>query len=141
MEWRSTYRKAIRIDRLAGFRVESLGHSKLFELSNREIQRIVTPICAFALRKARRNVRGRIQVNVVQHHRNIVFRQHDILFEEFRSLRVRHRLRRQRVFRQVAAGPAMGDDNGRGLPAQKRQEEGKIEKNMFHSGVEFLVGL
>ena len=36
---------------------------------------------------------------------------------------------------------AMGDDNGRGLPAQKRQEEGKIEKNMFHSGVEFLVGL
>jgi len=35
----------------------------------------------------------------------------------------------------------MGDDNGRGLPTQKRQEEGKIEKNMFYSGIEFLVGL
>jgi hypothetical protein len=51
-------------------------------------------------------------MNVVQTDESAVTRSHEVGLDEVRSHRVRHRVGRQGVLRQVPTGAAMGDDQG-----------------------------
>jgi hypothetical protein len=82
-------------------------------LVDREVDCIPAPVGAGAPREHVLDVRGALEVDVVQYDRHPVCRQHHVLLDEIRPHRVGEGLSRERVLRQVGAGPAMGDDQRR----------------------------
>lgn len=94
---------------LAVFDVKAFGKLQRFDLRQRKVDGVITAVFACAVRETFGDVGDAIEVMVVQHHQLVVFGHHQILFEVIGALRVGHCLRRQSVFRQVAAGAAVGD--------------------------------
>ena len=89
---------------------------ELFDLREREIQRVVMPVGPLAVGKPLGHVADRLQLGVVHHDGHVVLREHDILLQEIRAHRVGQHLGLQRVLGQIPAGAAMRDDDGlRGL--------------------------
>jgi len=76
------------------------------------------------------------------HDRHAVLREHDILFEVVGPLGVGQGLGGQRVFRQVAAGAAVGDDERRGLGGGERAEGADDEREgYFHAAGAATAGM
>ena len=78
-------------------------------VAQRKIREKLASVGPFALREARGDITGGIEMNVMQHHGHVILAQHDILLDELRPHRMRHDLRLPRVLRHIPAGPAMRD--------------------------------
>ena len=105
------HREAARITLylLAVFDFKAFGELQRFDLRQRKVDGVVAAVFARAVREAFGDVGDAIEVMVVQYHQLVVLGHHQILFEVIGALGVGHRFRRQGVFRQVAAGAAVGD--------------------------------
>ncbi len=87
-------------------------HPQLADLLQVKIDGVKAPIRAGATGEALRHVRGAVEVDVVQHDGDPIPAQHHILLDKVGAHGMRQGFCRQRVFRQVTAGAAVGDNNG-----------------------------
>ena len=84
-----------------------------------EVDRVEVAVRPGAPGKVPRNVRGGLEVDIVQDHRDPVAAEHHVLLDKVRAHGMRGRLGGQRVFGQVAACTAVGDYNG-SIPGECR---------------------
>ncbi len=112
-EIRFTHRETARISLhvLAIFRLKPFGKLQRLYLGEGKVDGVEAAILTRPLREALGHVGHPIQIVVMQHHQPVVFRHHQVLLEVVRPLRVGHRFRRQGMFRQIAAGAAVGDND------------------------------
>ncbi len=96
---------------LAIFRLKAFGKRQRLDLGQGKVDGVKTAILTRPLREALSDVGHPIQIVVVQHHQSVVFGHHQVLLKVIRPLRVGHRFRRQGMFRQIAAGAAVGDNH------------------------------
>ena len=87
-------------------------HAQLANFLQAEVDGIEPAVCAGAPGEALCHVGGLLQVDIVQHQGHAVRTEHHVLLDKIRPHDMRHRLGGEGVFRQVAAGPAVGDNEG-----------------------------
>ena len=114
LKQRRVCRKALRVDSGSVFisrRAAPLMHSQLLNFCQIEIESTITPVAPSAVGKTQRYVRCTVQLDVVQHNRDAVPRQHNILLHVVGTHNVCHRFGRQCVLWQIAAGATVRDNN------------------------------
>ncbi len=128
-EIRFAHREASRIDLhlLTVLYLEALGKLQRTDLRQREVDGVIAAIFTGAIREAFRHVRDAVKIVVMQDDQLVVLRHHQILLQIIRTLGIGHRLRWQRMLRQIAAGAAVGDHDfirrQRGSCHQARQQQ------------------
>ena len=90
-------------------RAAALVNLQLAQLLQREIHGVEATIGAGPAGEMAGHIGGAFQVDIVQDHGNAIPAQHHVLFDIVGAHGMCHGLGSQRVLRQVAAGPAMGD--------------------------------
>ena len=86
-------------------------HAQPPDFLQAEVNGIETAIGPCASWKALRNISGALQVNVVQHDGYTIAAQDHVLFKEIGTHGVCQGFRGKGMFRQVAAGSTVGDNN------------------------------
>ena len=102
--------------------MEANGRIKLFDFGQSEVDGVVAAVRPFPLGKFFRDVRNRIEVDVVKNDGHSVLGKDEILLDEVGALGVRHGFGRETVFGEIAAGPAMSQDHG--LDGKEGTDEG-----------------
>ena len=125
-------REAPRIDRLAGLRIEALDDAQLAELCPREVDRVEAAVRTLPSGKARGDVRGAVQRDVMLHDQHAVLGEDQVLFEVVGALRVSQRLGSQRMLRQIPAGATVGDDRRAGLSSAERSSNEEAQQTQAH---------
>ena len=112
-EIRFPHREATRISLhvLAIFRFKPFGKLQRLYLSEGKVDSVEAAIFTRPLRETLGHVGHPIQIVVMQDHQPVIFGHHQVLLKVIRPLRVGHRFRRQGMFRQIAAGAAVGDND------------------------------
>ena len=105
--------EARRVGRLAAGGVDAVVDGQLRQLGVVEVDHVPVAVRALAAREHAGHVGDLLEHQVVEHDRHVVARQHDVLLEVVGAERVGVGLGRERVFRQVAGGAAMGDHDRR----------------------------
>ena len=106
--------EAVREGGAAGFGVAAFGDGELLEFCDGEVEGVPAAVGAMAVGEEGGGVGDGVDLDVVEDDGDIVFGEDDVLFEEVGGHAVGEGFGFERVFREIAAGTAVGDDERRG---------------------------
>jgi hypothetical protein len=106
--------EAVREGGAVGFGVAAFGDDELLEFGDGEVEGVPAAVGAMAVGEAGGGVGDGVDLDIVEDDGDIVFGEDDVLFEEVGGHAVGEGFGFERVFREIAAGTAVGDDEGRG---------------------------